>query len=69
MPLFEVAIIEKPTKKEAEEGASEKLVFGPKAIIAKDAQGAGIAAVMSEKSNLDQTRADRWDVIVRPFVS
>jgi len=32
MPLFEVAIIEKPTKKEAEEGASERLVFGPKAV-------------------------------------
>lgn len=69
MPLFEVAIIEKPTKKDAEEGVSERLIFGPKAIIAKDVQGAGIAAVMSEKDGLDTSHSDRWEVIVRPFVS
>lgn len=47
MPLFEVAIVKKPSKKEIEEGITEQLVFGPKAIIAKDHQGAGIAAVLS----------------------
>jgi hypothetical protein len=36
MPLFEVAIVEIPTKDEAEKGKQEKLVFGPKAIISKD---------------------------------
>ena len=35
--LYEVAILEKPTKKEVEEnGATEKLVFGPKAVVAND---------------------------------
>jgi len=42
MPLFEVAILEKPTKNEAEDGKSERLAFGPKAVIARDAQSAGL---------------------------
>lgn len=33
--LYEIAILEKPTKKETEEGAMEKLVFGPKAIVTR----------------------------------
>ena len=36
MPLFEVAILEKPTKNEAEDGKGDKLVFGPKAVVARD---------------------------------
>ena len=66
MPLFEVAILEKPKKKDAEEGASERLVFGPKAIIASDAQHAAISAVMDEpRVEVDRTR---MEVLVRPFV-
>ena len=66
MPLFEVAILEKPTKKEAEEGASEKLVFGPKAVVARDGQSAAIAAVMG--GEVPQTIArERMEVLVRPF--
>ena len=65
MPLFEVAILERPTKKESEEGARERLVFGPKAVVAADEQGAGIAAVMGgEKPDCDMNRAE---VLVRPF--
>jgi len=65
MPLFEVAIITKPTKKEAEDGATEKLVFGPKAVIAGNSQNAAIAAVTSgDTKDLDMTRAE---VLVRPF--
>lgn len=63
--LFEVAIIEKPTKKEAEEGAVERLVFGPKAVIARDAQSAGIAAILGgDAPKLEMARAE---VLVRPF--
>lgn len=67
MPLFEVAILEKPTKKELEDGASEKLVFGPKAVVARDGQAAAIAAVMGEGApkGIDMSRAE---VLVRPFV-
>lgn len=70
MPLFEVAILTKPTKKEAEDGAQEKLVFGPKAVIARDIQSAGIAAILSETpKNPDGTAIDmsRAEVLVRPF--
>jgi hypothetical protein len=67
MPLFEVAILELPTKKEIEEGlATEKLVFGPKAVVARDAQSAGISAVLDEASDIRVNR-DRMQVLVRPF--
>lgn len=67
MPLFEVAIIAKPTKKEVEEGTgAEKLVFGPTAVIARDQQSAAITAVTGADApkDLDMTRAE---VLVRPF--
>lgn len=66
MPLFEVAIIETPTIKEIEEyGKAERLVFGPKAVVAKDAQSASVNAVM-EAGTIDVERA-RMQVLVRPF--
>lgn len=66
MPLFEVVVLEKPTKKAAEEGGIERLVFGPKAVVARDAQSAAIGAVMSGDmpKDVDLTRTD---VVVRPF--
>ncbi len=64
MPLFEVAILEKPTKKDAEDGQSEKLVFGPKAVVASDAQAADIAAVLGEEIKAERSRIQ---VLVRPF--
>lgn len=64
--LFEVAILEKPTKKEIEEeGKTERLVFGPKAVVANDSQSAAIAAVLDgEKIEVDRAR---MTVMVRPF--
>ena len=67
MPLFEVAIIQKPTKKELDEGTgTEQLLFGPKAVIARDGQSAAIAAVTGSNAPqaLDMMRAE---VLVRPF--
>lgn len=65
MPLFEVAILERPTKKETEEGtAVEKLVYGPKAVVAADAQSAAISAVMDDAPKVDRTR---MVVLIRPF--
>jgi hypothetical protein len=66
MPLFEIAILQKPTKKEAEEGATEKLIFGPKSVIARDEQAAGFAALMGSEvpRDLDMNRAE---VLIRPF--
>lgn len=65
MPLFEVAIIEKPTKNEAEDGKGERLVLAPKAVIASDSQSAAIAAVL-DGGKLEVDRS-RMQVIVRPF--
>lgn len=65
MPLFEVAIIEVPTPKMAEEGKGERLVMAPKAVLASDAQAAGIVAVMDAGAmEVDKTR---MKVMVRPF--
>lgn len=67
MPLFEVAIIQKPTKKELEDGTGkEVLLFGPEAVLARDNQSAAITAVTGPKApvGLDMQRAE---VLVRPF--
>jgi hypothetical protein len=65
MPLFEVAIMEKPTKKEMDEGKNERLIFGPKAVVARDVQGAAISAVLGEEK--PQGDIQRMEVLVRPF--
>ena len=67
MPLYEVAILERPTPKQAEEGQSERLVFGPTPVVAADPQSAAISAVMDgEKPEVDRAR---MEVLVRPFAS
>ncbi len=63
--LYEVAILERPTKKEAEEGATEKLVFGPKAVVASDPQSAAITAVLD--GDAPKVEKSRMQVLVRPF--
>lgn len=66
--LYEIAILEMPTKKEVEEGTGqEKLVLGPKAVVANDGQSAAIAAVL-DTPDLKIDR-NRMKVLVRPFVS
>jgi hypothetical protein len=64
MPLFEVAITEMPTKKEAEDGAQEKLVMAPKAVVAKDQQSAAVAAALEAGIGFD---ANKSLIHVRPF--
>lgn len=67
MPLFEVAIIQKQTKKEAEDGiGGEKLLYGPKFTMAKDGQTAAIMAMMSSDAPKD-IDMNRSEVLVRPF--
>ena len=68
MPLFEVAILQKPTKKEIEEeGKTETLIFGPQAVVARDPQGAGIAAVLGNTVDLQGVDMNKCEVLVRPF--
>lgn len=66
MPLFEVAIVEEPTKKERdEEGKQERLVyFTPKPLAAKDSHDASINAFLDCKDPVDK---QRMKVYVRPF--
>jgi hypothetical protein len=66
MPLFEIAITQKPTKKESEDGGSEVLKFGPKAIVAKDQQSAVIDLAMSGELPSDIDRK-RMEIYCRPF--
>lgn len=69
MPLFEVAITLRPTKKESEEGQSEQLLMHPTSVIANDIQSAGINAVLGPDVPEGVRLADRnrMQVHVRPF--
>lgn len=64
--LFEVAVVELPLKKDVEEnGALEKLVFGPTFVVAKDQASAGLKALRSvDAKDID---IDRSQVLIRPF--
>lgn len=64
--LYEVALVEEPTKKAAEDGKMERLVFGPKAICAGSDQAAGLLA--GKEADLSGVNVDQLRVYVRPFV-
>jgi hypothetical protein len=67
MPLFEIAIVQTQTKKEAEDGiGGEKLLFGPKFVLAKDGATAALSAMMGADAPKD-VNLDRAQVLVRPF--
>ena len=66
MPLYEVAILEEPTKKEERDGVLEKLMFGPTPIIAKNFESAGAVAVMEMGSGV-KINKNKMRIIVRPF--
>ena len=68
MPLYEVAILETPTKKEAEDGAVEKLLLSPRAVVAKNEQSAAIAVAIDAKNDMPAFDKQRMTVLVRPFV-
>lgn len=63
--LFEVAILEKPTKQDAEKGVTERIVLAPTAVTAKDRDGAIVAALKS--TTLRDVDTNRIDVLVRNF--
>lgn len=66
MPLFEVAIIRKPTKKEVDEGTGQEgIILPPTPVVARDPQGAVIAAVMTK--NPEGFDPNKCEVVVRPF--
>ena len=66
MPLYEIAITQKPSKKEAEDGQLEKLMFGPKTVVSKDQQSAVIDLAMSGELPKEIDRS-RMEIHCRPF--
>lgn len=66
--LYEVAILEKPTREQVKAGESEKLIFGPAAVVASDDRGAAISVVIDNAATFADVARDRMEVLVRPFV-
>jgi len=68
--LYEVAILEKPTKKSKDEGGTEKLVLGPISVVAPDEKTAALVAIKQgylDGTFLKDVTPDRMEVLVRPF--
>ena len=64
--LFEVAVLEKPKPKDAEEGKLERLVLRMD-VVASDDKAAGLKIIMNEKEKLSGVDPDRMILVVRPF--
>ena len=64
MPVYEVLALEHPTKKEAEDGKLDKLLWGPDVTIARDSQNAMIIA-STEHEVFEHP--ERTEVLCRPF--
>lgn len=67
MPLFEVAIVKRPTPAEIEKGIPEKLILGPVPVISRDKEAAATVALMENPVPLPNDPS-MWEVLVRPFV-
>jgi hypothetical protein len=68
MALYEVAILEVPNKKEQEDGAVEKLAFGPVFVVASEPQAAALRAIMDNPEKAATIDKSKMQVLVRPFV-
>jgi hypothetical protein len=65
--LFEVAVLQKPTAKEAEDGKQETLVLEPTCVVAVDDKAAAMKVMQKENVKLREMDADRMIMLVRPF--
>ena len=65
--LYEVAVLEKPTLEQIKEGAIEKLIFGPRAVVASDDRNAAISVVIDNAAAFGAVDKGRMEVLVRPF--
>ena len=61
MPLFEVAVLSKPSKNDLDAGMGVKLLLGPKAVAADDERGAIVEATKGV------ALPSGIEVLVRPF--
>lgn len=64
--LYLVALIQKPSKKEQEDGKQETLILAPTPVIARDDKSAAVQAVAANKDKITADLSD-VEVLVRPF--
>lgn len=64
--LYLVALIQKPTQKETEDGKQEVLILAPTPVIARDDKSAAVQAVAMNKDKIS-TDLSNVEVLVRPF--
>ncbi len=64
--LYLVALVQKPTKKEEEDGKVETLILPPTPVIARDDKSAAVKAVAESKDKIT-TDLSNVEVLVRPF--
>ena len=62
--LYQVAVMEKPTKKARDNGKLERLVVEPTFIVANDPQSAAISVFRKNDIEVDE---NRMEILVRPF--
>lgn len=68
MPLYEIAVIEHPTKKDRdEEGKGDTLLLPIQPVMAGSEQAAASIAVMKSNLSEEQLASPRVEVLVRPF--
>lgn len=67
MPVFEVVIIEEPSKNAKDDGELEKLILGPVTVVAKDKESAGTVVAMENADKLKDVVKTRMKVLCRPF--
>ena len=65
--LFQVAILELPTKEDAEAGKLEKLVLDPTCVVASDWTSAAVIVAMDHAQKLTGIDRSRMKVEVVPF--
>jgi len=66
--LYEVAILEVPTREQEKAGQAEKLIFGPAPVVASDDRNASISVVIDNADKFANVAKDRMKVLIRPFV-
>lgn len=73
MPLFEVAVLSKPSKNDVDRGERQKLILKPTAVVAADATeaaaiaGALVGAAMLGAPDSSDVVLAGTEVLVRPF--
>lgn len=67
MPLYQVALVKKPTPAELKEGGTDTLILEPVAVIADNDKSAAIKAVAQNSTVIGDTDLGRVEVLVVPF--